>query len=210
MPIAVDFNFPGATAEQYDAAIKAIGHGPSGSPHVGGALFHWAAVTSDGVRVVDVWESREQFRAVLRGEHRARRTTEPACRRRMFSSSTFTATSLPDRCAALSTELRGERGDSQGFTGIANPLCQWGEMFYRPRTSIRASSTTRSSLASRRPANRPRRCGSTTVVCSRRTRVSCRSRVIAGRKLVGRALVEVGAISTVERSRNSSAWTITA
>jgi hypothetical protein len=34
--------------------------------------------------------------------------------------------------------------------------------------------------------------------------------VIAGRKLVGRALVEVGAMSTVDRSRNSSAWTITA
>ncbi len=61
MPVAVDFNFPGATAEQYDAAIKAIGHGAPGTPHVGGALFHWAAVTSDGVRVVDVWESREQF-----------------------------------------------------------------------------------------------------------------------------------------------------
>ncbi len=61
MAIAVDLNFPGATADQYDAAVKAIGHGPSGTPHVGGALFHWAAVTSDGVRVVDVWESREQF-----------------------------------------------------------------------------------------------------------------------------------------------------
>ena len=32
-----------------------------GTPHVGGALFHWATVTSDGVRVVDVWDSREQF-----------------------------------------------------------------------------------------------------------------------------------------------------
>jgi hypothetical protein len=35
-----------------------------------------------------------------------------------------------------------------------------------------ASSTARSSLASRRPAERPRRWGSTTVVCSTRTRVS--------------------------------------
>jgi hypothetical protein len=61
MAVAVEFNFPGATAEQYDAAIKAIGHGAMGTPHVGGALFHWAAVTSDGVRVVDVWDSREQF-----------------------------------------------------------------------------------------------------------------------------------------------------
>jgi hypothetical protein len=61
MAIAVEFNFPGATAEQYDAAIKAIGHGATGTPHAGGALFHWATVTSDGVRVVDVWDSREQF-----------------------------------------------------------------------------------------------------------------------------------------------------
>ena len=61
MAVAVEFNFPGATAEQYDAAIEAIGHGATGTLHVGGALFHWATVTSDGVRVVDVWESREQF-----------------------------------------------------------------------------------------------------------------------------------------------------
>jgi hypothetical protein len=61
MPIAVDLNFPGATAEQYDEAVKLIGHQGPGAPHVGGALFHWAAVTSDGVRVVDVWDTREQF-----------------------------------------------------------------------------------------------------------------------------------------------------
>ena len=73
-----------------------------------------------------------------------------------------------------------------------------------------ASSTERSSLASSRPADRPRRCGSTTVVCSTRTRVSCRSTTIVGRKLAGRALVDVGATSVVLRSRNSSACTITA
>ncbi len=61
MAVAVDLNFPGATADQYDAAVNLIGHGGTGTPHVGGALFHWAAVTSDGVRVVDVWETQEQF-----------------------------------------------------------------------------------------------------------------------------------------------------
>lgn len=61
MAIAVDLNFPGATADQYDATVKVIGHGPAGTPHVGGALFHVAMVTSDGVRVIDVWDSREQF-----------------------------------------------------------------------------------------------------------------------------------------------------
>ena len=39
MAVAVDLNFPGATADQYDAAVKAIGHGGTGTPHVGGALF---------------------------------------------------------------------------------------------------------------------------------------------------------------------------
>jgi hypothetical protein len=75
---------------------------------------------------------------------------------------------------------------------------------------MRASSTARSSRASNRPADRPSRSGSTTVVCSTRTRVSCPSNAISGRKLAGRALVEVGATSRVLRPRNSSAWTTTA
>jgi hypothetical protein len=61
-----------------------------------------------------------------------------------------------------------------------------------------------------RPAERPSRCGSTTVVCSTRTRVSCPSSVIVRRKLAARALVEMDATSTVLRSKNSSAWTTTA
>ena len=61
MAIPVYLNFPGATVDQYDATVKVIGHGPTGTPHVGGALFHVAMVTSDGVRVIDVWDSREQF-----------------------------------------------------------------------------------------------------------------------------------------------------
>jgi hypothetical protein len=61
MAVAVELNFPGATTEQYDAAVELIGHGATGTEHVGGALFHWAAVTDDGVRVVDVWDSREKF-----------------------------------------------------------------------------------------------------------------------------------------------------
>ena len=61
MAVAVEQNFPGATLEQYDAVIEAMDAGPAGSPHFGGALFHWAAVTGDGFRVVDVWETREQF-----------------------------------------------------------------------------------------------------------------------------------------------------
>ncbi len=81
---------------------------------------------------------------------------------------------------------------------------------YRPRTSISASSTARSSCASSRPADRPSLCGSTTVVCSTSTRVSSPPSVIVGRKLAARALVEVGDTSRVLRPRSSSACTTTA
>lgn len=74
-----------------------------------------------------------------------------------------------------------------------------------PKTRASASSTARSSSGSRRPAERPRRCGSTTVVCSTRTRVSIPSRVIVGRKLAERAPVEVGETSVVLNAMNSSA-----
>lgn len=59
MAVAVEANFPGATTEQYDEAVKAMGL-TSGGQH-SGALFHWATKTDSGVRVTDVWESKEQF-----------------------------------------------------------------------------------------------------------------------------------------------------
>ena len=65
MAVAVDLNFPGATVDQYDAAVRLIGHGATGTPHVGGTLFHWAAVTNDAIRVVDVWDSTRTVRTVL-------------------------------------------------------------------------------------------------------------------------------------------------
>jgi hypothetical protein len=97
-----------------------------------------------------------------------------------------------------------------GVRGIARAVVARGTPGYRPKTSRRASSIERSSSTSRRPAGGPSRSGSTTVVCSTSTRVFCLARVIDGRKLAGRALVEVGEIRTVLKSRNSSAWTTTA
>jgi hypothetical protein len=67
--------------------------------------------------------------------------------------------------------------------------------------SANASSTASSSVAPSRPADRPRRCGSTTVVCSTGTRVSFPSRSITGRNVAGRALVDVGATIVVLRCR---------
>jgi hypothetical protein len=91
---------------------------------------------------------------------------------------------------------------------FAHFLC--GARTYRPRTRASASSTACSSSASRRPTERPKRSGSTTVVCSTRTRVAVLSRLRTGRKLAGWALVEVGETRTVLNPRSSSAWTTTA
>lgn len=60
MAIAVVMDFPGGTLEQYDQVIQKMGFKPSGTGGPGG-LFHWVTKTPDGVRVTDVWESREQF-----------------------------------------------------------------------------------------------------------------------------------------------------
>jgi len=60
MPVAVEMEFAGGTLEQYDEVIRKMGfsHGGPGAP---GALFHWAAQTGDGIRVVDVWRTRDEF-----------------------------------------------------------------------------------------------------------------------------------------------------
>ncbi|MGH2722567.1 MAG: hypothetical protein ACRDJO_13350 [Actinomycetota bacterium] len=60
MAIAVVIDFPGATLDQYDQTAARMGftpHGPGGP----GGLFHWVMATDDGIRVTDVWETREDF-----------------------------------------------------------------------------------------------------------------------------------------------------
>ena len=59
MPVAIEMNFKGATPEQYDKVIELMGLTPGNIPP--GAIFHWTSKTDDGIRVVDVWESREVF-----------------------------------------------------------------------------------------------------------------------------------------------------
>jgi hypothetical protein len=59
MAVAVESFFPGATTEQYDAAIAAMGLSPGGEHPA--AMFHWVANTEDGIRVTDVWVSREEW-----------------------------------------------------------------------------------------------------------------------------------------------------
>lgn len=60
MAVGVELNFRGATLEQYDEVVKRMGYTPGGSGAPGG-LFHWVTKTDDGIRVVDVWETPEQF-----------------------------------------------------------------------------------------------------------------------------------------------------
>ena len=49
-----------ARLEQYDQIIGKMGLTPGGAAP-SGAISHWVAKTDDGMRVVDVWESREAF-----------------------------------------------------------------------------------------------------------------------------------------------------
>jgi len=56
MAIARIFDGPGWTPAQYDALIEKMALGGRAAP---GVLFHWAASTPDGMRAVDVYESRE-------------------------------------------------------------------------------------------------------------------------------------------------------
>ena len=60
MPVAVEMNFTGATLDQYDQVLEKMGLTPGGSVPPG-AISHWVAKTDDGMRVVDVWETREQY-----------------------------------------------------------------------------------------------------------------------------------------------------
>jgi hypothetical protein len=60
MAVAVQMDFDGATLDQYDEICKKMGLTPKG-PGPKGAISHFAAQTDSGLRVVDVWESQEQF-----------------------------------------------------------------------------------------------------------------------------------------------------
>jgi heme-degrading monooxygenase HmoA len=59
---AFELNFTGGTTDQYDQVIAKMGFEPRGKA-APGSLFHWVTKTDDGVKVVDVWESPEQFQA---------------------------------------------------------------------------------------------------------------------------------------------------
>jgi hypothetical protein len=60
MAVAIDMTFKGGTLDQYDEVIQKMGL-QQGGPTPPGAISHFVTKTDDGLRVVDVWESREAF-----------------------------------------------------------------------------------------------------------------------------------------------------
>ena len=56
MAIARIFDAQGWTPQQYDRLIERMDLGGHSAP---GVLYHWASVTPEGIRAVDVYESGE-------------------------------------------------------------------------------------------------------------------------------------------------------
>jgi len=67
MAIAVVLDFAGGTLDQYDQIIGKMHFTPGGLGAPGG-LFHWVTQTDTGVRVTDVWDTREAFDAFARDQ----------------------------------------------------------------------------------------------------------------------------------------------
>lgn len=60
MAIAIQIDIPGVTLERYDEAVEIAGFLPGG-PLPPGALFHWVTKANDGIRIVNVWDSRDRY-----------------------------------------------------------------------------------------------------------------------------------------------------
>ncbi|MBS1888758.1 MAG: hypothetical protein JSU06_16365 [Actinobacteria bacterium] len=62
MAVAIVMDFPGGTLQQYDEVIEKMGLA-AGGPTPPSALFHWVTEVDGGLRVTDVWETRDAFDA---------------------------------------------------------------------------------------------------------------------------------------------------
>jgi hypothetical protein len=60
MAFGVQLDFKGATLGQYDELVESLGYLPGGPPP-GEVLFHYVTKTDDGIRIIDIWESRQAF-----------------------------------------------------------------------------------------------------------------------------------------------------
>jgi hypothetical protein len=67
MAVTLIVEFPGATQDQYDDTIEALGMTPGSNQELPyGMISHVAGPTSSGWIVVDVWESRADFDRFLK------------------------------------------------------------------------------------------------------------------------------------------------
>ena len=65
--VAVVMDFVGAALPQFDQLLESMRLRPQG-PGLTGSLFQWSRSTPDGVRVTEVWRSRNNFEFFLREE----------------------------------------------------------------------------------------------------------------------------------------------
>jgi hypothetical protein len=61
MAIGVVMDFDGGTVDQYDQVMAKMHLDAADAEAPEGVLFHWITETDSGIRVTDVWETREQF-----------------------------------------------------------------------------------------------------------------------------------------------------
>ena len=57
MAVTFTLDMPGMTREQLDGLVQQLGAGPGKVPE--GQIAHIEAITDDGARIIDVWESAE-------------------------------------------------------------------------------------------------------------------------------------------------------
>lgn len=71
MAVMVVADINGGTVEQYDAVSRAVGFGEPDFEPPAGLIWHVAGVSDDGVLIVDLWESAEDFHQFMGGAQRA-------------------------------------------------------------------------------------------------------------------------------------------
>ena len=85
--IAIDSTFHGANAtlERYDEAIRLLGGAPGGPFPDPGSLFHWAAaIQGGGLRIMNVFWTREQWEVFTRDKLIRVRSSGPTHSRERF------------------------------------------------------------------------------------------------------------------------------
>ena len=58
MAVGVQVDYRDVTLEQYDEVVEIMGLLPGGPPP-SGVIFHCVTKTDHGIRIIDVWESRQ-------------------------------------------------------------------------------------------------------------------------------------------------------